>query len=157
MSQLRHYRRTALTFALLAGLTVAGCGSSASAKPGASSSANSASAQVKADWIAFFSGTTPAARKIALVQDGSDFAKVIDSQSTSGMAKSVAAKVTKVVIARSQKTATVHYSITIGGKPALVNQVGQALKQDGVWKVGAQSFCALLAMEGTKPPICAKL
>jgi hypothetical protein len=128
-------------------LSVAAYGSSSPAKP-------SAQAQITTNWKAFFSGMTPASRKIALVQDGSSFAKVIEGQASSPMAKSVAATVSKVTLAASKKTATVVYSLTMGGKPALSNQKGEAVLQGGTWKVGAQSFCVLLKMEQVKVPVC---
>ena len=48
------------------------------------------------------------------------------------------------------------YDIFIGGKPALSNQTGTAVYQDGTWKVGDGSFCQLLALEngGKAPPAC---
>lgn len=157
MPHLRHYRRFALAPALAAvmivpGMIVTGCGSGG--KPSAHKGAGSPVAQITANWEAFFSGRTPAAKKVSLVQDGSAFATVINAQAGSGMAKSVAAKVSKVTVAASGKAATVRYSITMGGKAALSNQTGQAVKQAGTWKVGTASFCALLALEGTKPPAC---
>jgi len=115
----------------------------------------STTAKITADWEAFFSGTTTAKRKIALVQDGPDFAKIIKSQATSPIAESVTARVSKVVVG-SKKTATVHYSVNLGGKPALTNQKGEAVFQSGTWKVGAQSFCSLLALEQVKPAVCSK-
>ena len=35
----------------------------------------------------------------------------------------------------------------MGGSPALKNQTGVAVYQDGTWKVGASSFCGLLTVE----------
>jgi hypothetical protein len=115
----------------------------------------STTTKIAADWAAFFSGSTTASRKIALVQDGPSFAKVIESQSTSPLAKSVTAKISKVVVG-SKDTATVQYSLSLGGKPALTNQKGEAVLQGGTWKVGAQSFCSLLALEQVKLPVCAR-
>ena len=129
-------------------LSLGACGSSSPPKP-------SAQAQITTNWEAFFAGTTPASRKIALVQDGSSFAEVIRGQASSPMAKSVAAKVSKVTVAASKTTATVVYSVTIGGKAALANQEGEAVLQGKTWKVGVQSFCTLLAMEQVKLPVCA--
>ena len=62
--------------------------SSASASAGNSSAA----AQIKANWEAFFSGTTSAAKKISLLQNGPKFAAVIEAQARSGPAKSASAK-----------------------------------------------------------------
>ena len=115
----------------------------------------STTSKITTNWDAFFAGSTGANRKIALVQDGSSFAKVIKSQATSPIAKSVTAKVSKVVV-DSKSTATVRYSLNLGGKPALTNQKGEAVLQGGTWKVGAQSFCSLLALEQVKLPICSK-
>jgi hypothetical protein len=108
---------------------------------------------VQGDWQAFFSGATSADRKTALVQDGAAFAKVIDEQSKSPLAKSVAATVSKVIQNTPDK-AVVTYSVTLGGKPVLTNVKGEAVLIGGVWKVGAQSFCELLTLEQVKPPVC---
>jgi hypothetical protein len=47
-------------------------------------------------------------------------------------------------------------ALALGGKPALSNQIGTAVYQDGTWKVGDGSFCQLLALEngGKAPPVC---
>lgn len=125
--------------------------SSASASAGDSSAA----APIKANWEAFFSGTTSAAKKISLLQNGQKFAAVIEAQARSGLAKSASAKVTAVSVTSPTK-ATVTYDILLAGKPALTNQTGQAVYQDGTWKVGDASFCALLALEngGKAPSVC---
>lgn len=130
---------------------VAGSPSAGLASPRLRPLDNAASAKAKiiADWQAFFSGKTSAKRKIQLVQDGNAFAQVIKQQAGSTMAQSVAAKVAKVVLNKSMTQAVVTYTITLGGSPALVNQKGTAVLQGGTWKVGAQSFCALLALEGS--------
>ena len=71
------------------------------------------------------------------------------------MARSAAAKVTKVTVTSTTK-ATVAYNILLGTTPALTNQSGLAVYQDGTWKVGDASFCALLALEngGKAPSVC---
>lgn len=157
--------RMILALALAAAITAcSSCSSSsvshtASAAPSTASasvaSAVSAAAQIKANWEAFFSGTTPAARKIALLQNGREFAAIIQAQAASGLAKSASATVTAAhVISATQ--ATVTYDIDLAGKPALSNQVGTAVYQDGTWKVGDVSFCKLLALEngGKAPAVC---
>lgn len=126
----------------------------ASAKPAPVPSAATDRARIIADWDAFFLGTTPASRKIALLQDGPAFSKVIESQATSPLARSVASKVSKVTLGHPPTEATVVYTITIGGKPALTNVKGEAVLQNGTWKVSVPSFCALLALEGVSMPAC---
>jgi hypothetical protein len=103
--------------------------------------------------VDFFSGATPAATKIVLLQNGPQFAAVINAQAGSQLAKSAGASVTSVT-RNSPTTAKVRYSILLGGQPALKDQVGQAILVGGSWKVGSSSFCALLSLEGTKVPAC---
>ncbi|HXR22554.1 MAG TPA: hypothetical protein VN786_08370 [Acidimicrobiales bacterium] len=115
--------------------------------------------KIKTDWVTFFAGTTSVKQKIALLQNGQSFAGVIKSQASSPtiapLAKSVTATVASVTLTSATK-AKVKYSLDLGGKPALSNQTGIAVLQKGTWKVGDQSFCALLALEGTTAPGCPK-
>ena len=112
-------------------------------------------ALIKANWEAFFSGATPAAQKISLLQNGQKYAAIIQGQAASSLARSASAMVTAVKVT-SPTQATVTYDMLIGGKPALSNQTGTAAYQDGTWKVGDGSFCQLLALEngGKAPPVC---
>lgn len=155
-----------------AGLAVAACGSSgsstsqpssspvssspasassASASPTSSGSSSgtapsSAQAAIEANWAAFFLSSTPISRRVALLQNGSQFEPVIKAQAGSALASSATAKVAKVTV-ESPTRAKVIYSIFVGGSPALTNQTGVAVYQNGVWKVGAASFCGLLTVE----------
>ncbi len=141
-------------------LLVAACGSSSTAAtptPSATPSASlsvSPTAAITTDWQTFFNGTTTATRKIALLQNGQQFAKTIEAQASSPLAKATQAKVTAVNVT-SATTADVTYSILQGGQVALPNQQGQAVLEGGVWKVSAPSFQALLKLEqgqaGTSP------
>ena len=135
--------------AVLLVVVVAACGKAVNANattaPSPTASA-SASAAVTANWQEFFSGATPAARKIALLQQGQQFAKTINAQASSPIAQGTQAKVTAVTIT-SPTTATVTYSITMGGQTALPDQQGQAVLEGGVWKVSAKSFQGLLKLE----------
>jgi hypothetical protein len=125
------------------------CGSTSSSTSSASASPTAAAStadQVKAGWQQFFAGTTPAAQKIALLQNGQRFAKTIKAQAASPIAQGTQAKVTSVKIT-SPTTATVTYSIAINGQTALADQTGQAVREGGIWKVGSTSFQGLLALE----------
>jgi len=125
----------------------------ASTVPAARATTATAQAKITADWVTFFAGSTPAARKIALLQDGKTFAKVIEDQASSPISKSVAARVSKVTLTSSTQ-AKVRYTLTLGGQPALTNVQGQAVRISGTWKVGEGSFCGLLALEQEKFPAC---
>ena len=163
-------------------VTVAACGSgggsspssSASASAGAGSSAptsaapssaaptsssggsSSTAAQIKANWQAFFNPKTPVTKRISLLQNGQTFASIIRGQASSALASSATSSVTAVTV-ESPSQAKVTYSILVGGTPELKNQPGVAVNQGGVWKVGDQSFCALLTLEnsGKAPSACA--
>ena len=146
-------------------LTMAGCGSDDSGTTNASSAtpAPAAPAGTPGDvtkgvtdaYVNFFDGKTTADKKIALVEDGSQFAQTINAQASSPMATGTTATVINVK-EESPDSASVIYTVSINGTPALQNQEGYAVKVDGQWKVAAKSFCALLTMEGNPPPVCAK-
>ena len=121
---------------------------------GGSTSSGNAISEIKTDWENFFSGKTSAATKISLLQNGQQYASVINAQAGSGLAASATATVTAVVL-ESGTTATVSYNIGVSGA-SLNNRTGTAVLEDGVWKVGDISFCQLLTLEngGTAPAIC---
>jgi hypothetical protein len=140
--------------AAAAAVVVAGCGSSGgsggssstSSRSATPSPAASAAAAIKANWVAFFSASTPVDRRVALLQDGKQFRPLITAQSKSAIASSASAKVTKVTDISSSR-ATVTYSILVGGTSALSGRKGVAVYQNGTWKVGVASFCGLLGLE----------
>jgi hypothetical protein len=116
-----------------------------------------AQAQIKQNWESFFSGSTDAATKVGLLQNGAQFQQAIEAQAGSALAKSAGASVTNVVVNGSQ--ATVTYDVTLGGQSALSDQHGQAILDGGTWKVSDASFCQLLALENGGstsglPPAC---
>lgn len=129
-------------------------GSSSASSGGALTGAQ---AQVKQNWETFFNGSTDAAKKVALLQNGEQFQQAIQAQANSALAKSAGATVKNVVISGAQ--ATVTYDVTLGGQPALTGQQGQAVLDGGTWKVSDASFCQLLALENGGstsglPPAC---
>ena len=127
-----------------------------SAAPSASGSSSAAVAQIKTNWEAFFNPKTPVSKRVSLLQNGSTFASIIQSQASSPLASSATSSVTAVTV-ESPAQAKVIYSILVGGTPELKNQPGVAVYQSGTWKVGDQSFCALLILEnnGKAPTACA--
>jgi hypothetical protein len=132
--------------------TVAACGSSSpssgTSKPPAAASPASSNpvSQITANWETFFSAKTPTSQRVSLLQDGSQFQSVISAQAGGGLASQASAKVVKVTVS-SPTQATVKYDILLNGTPALSNQTGTAVYQDGTWKVGVTSFCGLLTLE----------
>jgi hypothetical protein len=130
-----------------------------SSAPAGSSSGTAGSAAttaaITANWEAFFAGKTSAAKKVSLLENGSKFAAAIDALAGSSLATSAGSNVTAVMM-KSATSATVSYSITLGGATALPGQTGTAVYQDGIWKVGDVSFCQLLKLEngGKAPAVC---
>lgn len=116
-------------------------------------SGSGATAAIKANWEAFFSGHTSAARKIDLLQNGQQFATVINNQAGSSLSNSASATVTSVVISGTK--ATVKYNVGISGA-SLNGQTGTSVYEDSIWKVADVTFCQLLTLEngGQAPPVC---
>jgi hypothetical protein len=129
--------------------------SSAAPAPPATTNTASAAAQITANWEKFFSSSTPVSEKVTLVQNGSTFSSAISSFLSLPLANGLGAKVTGVTV-NSATSATVTYNITANGTSLLSGQTGTAVYQDGVWKVGDASLCALfrLVPGGTVPSAC---
>jgi len=108
---------------------------------------------IETNWTTFFKGTTPAAKKETLLQDGSKFATFLSEQAKSKAALSTSVKVTKVKVT-SKTSARVTYTIYLGSTAAEPNASGTEVLQDKVWKVSDTSFCALVSLEGAAPKAC---
>jgi hypothetical protein len=151
-----------------AGLVVSACSSSSSssstassppAPPPTSSSAPASTggepttgagaiSAIKKNWATFFNINTPTAKRVALLQDGQALAPVLAAQSKITLAQGSAAKAKSVTLTGTSQ-ASVVYDILLQGHVALAHQVGVAIYQNGVWKVGLASFCGLLKLEAT--------
>jgi hypothetical protein len=139
-------------------LAASGCGgggsSSGASTPTTTPSSPAAQrAEIKRVWEQFFSGTSSGPQKVALLQNGDAFRKVIDAQVRSPLAKQSSATVTRVTLSGPAR-ASVLYTIELSHNPVLKNQRGTAVKVDGAWKVGQGSFCRLLALQGSVPNPC---
>jgi hypothetical protein len=135
-------------------VAVAACGSSSTeTKP--ATTAESAETQVKHSWESFFSPSTSAAEKEALLQNGSQFSSVIKAATGNPLASQVSATVNSVKLT-GPTTATVEYTISLAGKPVLKNATGRAVKSGDTWLVGDVSFCQLLRLEGASAAACSK-
>jgi hypothetical protein len=140
---------------VIAAATLTTTGPAAASSVPSGAAANADKAAITADWKAFFNPATPIVRKIALLQNGDRFAKVVRTEAASPITKSVGAVVSKVTLT-STAEASVGYSLTLGGKPALVGVRGSAFLLGGIWKVGSGSFCALLALQQVRAQACSR-
>jgi hypothetical protein len=107
-------------------------------------------AAIRRDWLAFFSGATPATRRVQLLQNGSMFQAVVRADATMPGVATEAARIDRIQLTGS--TAVVDYWISAGGRPMLQGLVGEAVQQAGIWKVSAATYCGVLAREGAGQP-----
>jgi hypothetical protein len=153
---------SASTSAASSGSGSASAPASASAPPSASASSTfsspSAVAAITANWEKFFNSSTSAAERVALLQNGSTFSGAIKDFASLPLASGIGAKVTNVTL-NSATSATVTYNITSSGTSLLSGQKGAAVYQDGTWKVGDASLCALFKLipGGTVPSACSSV
>jgi hypothetical protein len=161
-------RRTPVIAGLLIAVMVAGCSSSTS-KPASRSGVHvptgtdvasgvndAAATAITTAYIRFFDSTVAQAQKLGLIQDGAEFSQAISQESTSEFTKSESVQVTKVGVNSANK-ATVIFTVVRDGSPALANQTGYAVLEDGRWKVAGATFCNVLATQGAVPPVCKTL
>lgn len=126
------------------------------AAPGSAPGAGAPSAAVatiKANWVKFFAGTTPAAERVSLLQNGRAFAKTIGAMSVLGT--SASARVSAVRLT-SPRRAAVTYTVYLGKTAVLPDEKGVAVLENGIWRVSDESFCVLLTLQngGKTPSVC---
>ncbi|WAC54133.1 hypothetical protein [Gordonia sp. SL306] len=165
---------TARALAMCAGAVMivgvaAGCSdsdSSDSSSSATSSMASTSMAAAAADpattkeitdaYVVFFNGQTPPAERAALIENGDAFLPVLQglTQNPQSMQTTVAVKDVKVTDADH---ADVTYDLLMQANPVMPGQTGQAIKEEGKWKVSADTFCALMAVQGDggQIPACA--
>jgi hypothetical protein len=161
--------------ALLMALAVAGCsssGGSSTAKSESSSGAvgssqpprsTSAPADVKLDAATrgaiahafdfFFATKTTPATAARVLQHGAVFKATLAAQDKNPLGQNLTATVSAVVL-QSANVANVSFSLLSGGKVLLPDTPGTAVKENGTWTVAAETFCALLKLQGAAPKAC---
>jgi hypothetical protein len=163
-------RQASAALAATGCLFLAACGGNGSppAKPTARATATAepvsgraAVAAITANWKTVFNGKAPLARRLALVQSGSQVAAFVEDQAKTSFGQAAAGSTATVssVTITSPTRATVDYTVLLLGTPLLKNQVGMAVYLNGAWKVSIESFCGLAYLEYPKgspklPPAC---
>jgi hypothetical protein len=107
-------------------------------------------AEITANWEKFFLPTTPISDRVALLENGASLQQALEMRSTDPLQRQASA-VVKAVDLTEPGRATVTYDVLLNGSVALPDAQGFAVFQDGVWKVGADSFCALISLGATGP------
>jgi ABC-type transport system substrate-binding protein len=129
--------------------TSAASSAASSAAPTAAASGGTASAvsEITANWNTFFNPATSNAKRVQLLQNGSQFSTAISQLSGSPLASGLTSKVDGVTVT-SATLAKVKYDLSVSIAGANQNvasgQTGSSVKQDGIWKVGDDVFCGLL-------------
>jgi hypothetical protein len=131
--------------------------STASSTPTASITPGPADAATKAAvtkaYETFFDYHTPASAAGALLQDGAAFKPELATNAKLAVQQKVTVKLDTVSMV-SPNTAKVTFDLLLAGKAALKGTSGFAVRENGTWKVAGQTFCALLGLNGSTPPVC---
>ncbi|OXR45706.1 hypothetical protein B7C42_01998 [Nocardia cerradoensis] len=134
--------------------TAAAATTSAAAPAAGSSAADPATTKAVTDaYVLFFDAKQPADKRAAAVEKGDVFAPVLAAQAGNPQAQGTSATVSKVTTVDADH-ADVTYTLLMGGNPVLPDQAGQAVQENGQWKVAATTFCALLKLQGGTAPAC---
>ncbi|MBF4998261.1 hypothetical protein IRT45_13980 [Nocardia sp. BSTN01] len=127
---------------------------SAAAPAAGSAAADPATTKAVTDaYVLFFDAKQPADKRAAAVEKGDVFAPVLAAQAGNPQAQGTSATVSKVTTVDADH-ADVTYTLLMGGNPVLPDQAGQAVQENGQWKVAATTFCALLKLQGGTAPAC---
>ena len=146
-------------------LTLAGCGGdddgADTANPQPSAAPTSAApaadpakdeAEVKAAFEGFFDGSQPPASKLALLERSAELGEALALAGKDPNSSKSAAKVQAVSFV-SPTEASVTYDILSAGTVVLPGAMGKAVKEDGAWKVSAQTFCQLTTLSSGQASI----
>jgi len=130
--------------------TPAATSTSTSSSPSTTIDAAAATAQITANWQRFFDHTTALADREALLENGPSYAAALITRSKDPLQAQASATVTSVALTAADR-ATVTYDVSLNGAVALPGAQGEAVRQGGVWKVSAQSFCSLVTLGAASP------
>jgi hypothetical protein len=158
--------RSAALLLVMTSVALAACGGSgardtssspalpgSSAPPSASGTPADAAtrAAVNTAYATFFNTQTSAAASESALQHGATFRATLAAEA--GGHDNVTASVSSVRLLRPNVAAVV-FTIDSGGSPLLSNSPGYAVRENGRWKVAAQTFCGLLQLQGDAPSAC---
>lgn len=165
------YGRAALGAGLIMAAALAGCSSSGSGgssppagtsspAPGTSSApgghrADAATTQaIKKAYEVFFDSRASTAQAVASLQHGAKFRSAIISEGKSNYGQQQTSATVSAVQLQSPNVAHVTFTVKVAGKSLLPNSAGFAVREDGQWKVAAQTFCGLQKLQGSAPRLC---
>jgi hypothetical protein len=110
-------------------------------------------ALVATAYTTFFDPKASATTTEAALQHGPAFAATLDEAAKSSQAQGIGATVSAVNLVRAD-VAYVTFTLTNGGSALLTDSPGYAVRENGTWKVAAQTFCNLLQLQNLAPATC---
>ncbi|MFI6587689.1 hypothetical protein [Embleya sp. NPDC050493] len=123
--------------------TPAAPGGASSAPPAGGTTLTGEEKKVADNWDKLFDNATPLADRKAVLENSAQVGTLVETLANDPLAKQVTSKTTAVKI--SGEKAAVSFDILLAGTPALPGQTGQAVKQDGTWKVSLSTVCTLVS------------
>jgi hypothetical protein len=128
--------------------------SPASQPTGSGTPADAATTTAVADaYKRFFTPTNTAAELESSIQGGSQLSAALATQAKNPLASTLSVSVSKVALLNPD-AALVTFRLLSKGKPLLPSSPGYAVKENGTWLLAAQTFCALVQLEGPFPAAC---
>ncbi|MFE9429191.1 hypothetical protein ACFYNO_40320 [Kitasatospora sp. NPDC006697] len=125
------------------------------AGPSAPADPAAATAQVTRTWEDFFSPSTPLSARAALLEDGDQLRQLLQGFATDPRVGRLSVTVANVQFT-SATTATVTYDLSLQGQTVQPAAPGQAVLENGGWKVSKATLCGLVVQAGiTAAPGCA--
>ncbi|OKI12857.1 hypothetical protein A6A07_16510 [Streptomyces sp. CB03911] len=121
---------------------------SAAASGTAPADAAAAKTEVTTNWEKFFDPATPIADKAALLQGGEQLAPALQGFAGDPRVGQVKAQVTDVQFT-SATDATVTYTLSLQGTVVQPDATGQAVLDNGTWKISRSTLCGLVQQTGT--------
>jgi hypothetical protein len=107
-------------------------------------------ATITANWERFFAAGTPIPERESLLEDGPQYEQALQIRAADPLQAQASARVTNVELVDAT-TAHVVYDVYLGETVALPGAEGNAVLQDGMWKVSAESFCSLITLGASGP------
>jgi hypothetical protein len=118
-----------------------------------SSQINADKQQITTNWQTFFAAKTSLQDRENLLQNGSKFTSLMQTEFTSLGAASPKAVISNISVSNSSN-ATVKYTIDLNNQPVLTDQTGQAVYANNKWLVSDSTLCGLLKLDGLSPAAC---
>lgn len=104
----------------------------------------------------FFAANTSLSERESLLQNGSQFAKVMQSDLAQLNSQKPSVSITNITFP-NKTTAKIIYNVQLNGQTVLKNQTGESLDINNKWVVSDSTLCQLLSLGGNAPSACTNI